>query len=61
MATNLTDDVDIFAPDKDLLDKAVESYEENVPLVGQIAAGLTLPGMAMDLATAGKYGKRPAN
>jgi len=57
MATNLTDDVDIFAPDKDLLDKAVESYEENVPLVGQIAAGFTLPGMAMDLATAGKYGR----
>ena len=54
-------DIDIFQQggpaDKDLLDIAVEGYEENVPLVAQIAAGFTPPGMAMDIAAAGKYGR----
>ena len=57
MAQGLTDNVNIFAPEKDILDRAVEGYEENVPLVGQIAAGFTPPGMAMDLVAAGKYGR----
>ncbi|MGI9269497.1 MAG: hypothetical protein ACR2PE_03125, partial [Porticoccus sp.] len=35
--------------DRDLLDKTVEGYEEFVPLPAQIAAGFTLPGMAMDI------------
>ena len=53
--------IDIFqqggAADKDLLDRVVEGYEENVPLPAQILAGLTLPGMAADLAAGGKYGR----
>jgi len=57
-------DIDIFqqggAADKDLLDRTVEGYEENVPLLGQIAAGFTPPGMAMDIAAAGKYGRDAA-
>ena len=57
MAQGLTDNVNIFAPEKDILDRAVEGYEENVPLVGQIAAGFTPPGMAMDVVAAGKYGR----
>lgn len=55
------ENVDIFQEgglaDKDLLDIAVEGYEENVPLLGQVAAGFTPPGMAMDIAAAGKYGR----
>lgn len=43
--------------EKDLLDRAVEGYEENVPLLAQIAAGFTPPGIAMDIAAAGKYGR----
>lgn len=54
-------DIDIFQQggpaEKDLLDRAVEGYEENVPLLAQIAAGFTPPGMAMDVAAAGKYGR----
>ena len=54
-------DIDIFqeggAADKDLLDLAVEGYEQNVPFFGQVAAGFTPPGMAMDIAAAGKYGR----
>jgi len=54
-------DIDIFqdggAAQRDLLDIAVEGYEENVPLLAQIGAGFTLPGMAMDVAAAGKYGR----
>ena len=54
-------DIDIFQEggpaEKDLLDRTVEGYEENVPLLGQIAAGFTPPGMAMDIAAAGKYGR----
>jgi hypothetical protein len=55
------ENVDIFQEggpaDKDLLDIAVEGYEENVPFLGQVAAGFTPPGMAMDIAAAGKYGR----
>jgi hypothetical protein len=54
-------DIDIFqqggAAEKDLLDRTVEGYEENVPLPAQILAGFTLPGMGMDFAAAGKYGR----
>ena len=54
-------DIDIFqdggAAQRDFLDKAVEGYEENVPLLAQIAAGFTPPGIAMDIAAAGKYGR----
>ena len=35
----------------------VKAYEENVPLIGQIAAGFTPPGMGIDLLSAGKYGR----
>ena len=55
------ENVDIFQEggpaDKDLLDIAVEGYEENVPLPAQMLAGFTLPGMAIDFAAAGKYGR----
>jgi len=57
MVQGISDNVNIFNPERDILDRAVEGYEENVPLVGQIAAGFTIPGMAMDLAAAGKYGR----
>ena len=54
-------DIDIFQEggpaEKDLLDITVEGYEENVPLLAQIGAGFTPPGMAMDVAAAGKYGR----
>ena len=53
--------IDIFqqggAADKDLLDRVVEGYEENVPLPAQILAGFTPPGMAADLVAGGKYGR----
>lgn len=49
------DNINVFAPD--LLDKAVTGYEENVPLVAQIAAGFTPPGVAADVAAATKYGR----
>ena len=39
MATAPTNDIDIF--DKDLLDRAVETYEEEVPLLAQIGIGYT--------------------
>ena len=55
------ENVDIFqqggSADKDLLDIVVEGYEENVPLPAQMLAGLTLPGIGMDIAAAGKYGR----
>ena len=57
MAQSVSDNVNIFEPGKDYLDKAVEGYEENVPLLAQIGAGFTIPGMAMDVAAAGKYGR----
>ena len=46
------DSIDVFQPDA--LDRAVTGYEENVPLAAQIVAGLTPPGMAMDIAAAGR-------
>jgi len=53
--------IDIFqqggAADKDLLDRVVEGYEENVPIPAQILAGFTPPGMAADLVAGGKYGR----
>ena len=52
------DNINVFEPD--LLDRAVTGYEENVPLLAQIAAGFTPPGMAMDIAAAGKYGRDAA-
>ena len=57
MVQGISDNVNIFNPERDILDRVVEGYEENVPLVGQIAAGFTPPGMAMDIAAAGKYGR----
>ena len=52
------DNINVFEPD--LLDRAVTGYEENVPLLAQIAAGFTPPGMAMDIAAAGTYGRDAA-
>lgn len=57
MAQNISDNINVFEPGKDYLDRAVEGYEENVPLLAQIGAGFTPPGMAMDIAAAGKYGR----
>ena len=51
------DSIDIFTPQQDLLDRGVIAYEENVPLLGQVAAGFTPPGMGIDLLSAGKYGR----
>ena len=51
------DSIDIFTPQEDLLDRGVIAYEENVPLIGQVAAGFTPPGMGIDLLSAGKYGR----
>ena len=42
---------------RDFLDKSIEDYEETVPLGAQILTGFTLPGMGIDLAAAGKYGR----
>ena len=53
----MNQDVDIFAPEPDALDKAVTAFEENVPLAGQIAVGLTPAGIAVDVAEVGKYGR----
>jgi predicted ABC-type ATPase len=43
--------------DRDFLDKSIEEYEANVPLLTQIGVGFTPPGMAIDVAAAGKYGR----
>ena len=43
--------------DRDFLDKGIEEYEANVPLLTQIGVGFTPPGMAIDVAAAGKYGR----
>jgi len=43
--------------DRDILDRGIEEFEENVPLVAQIGYGFTPPGMAHDVITAGKYGR----
>ena len=55
MATAPTNDIDIF--DKDLLDRAVETYEEEVPLLAQIGIGFTPQGLAIDAAETAKYGR----
>jgi len=60
MARSVSDNVNIFEPGKDYLDRAVEGYEENVPLLGQIAAGFTPPGVAIDIAEMTKYGRDAA-
>ena len=51
------DNIDIFAPQQDLLDLGVSAYEENVPLLGQIGVGLTPAGLGVDLAETTKYGR----
>lgn len=53
----ITKDINIFRDDKDILDRAVEGYEEKVPLLSQIGIGLTLPGLAIDAAETAKYGR----
>ena len=35
--------------DRDILDRGVEEFEENVPLVAQIGYGFTPPGMLLPL------------
>ena len=57
MARSEVDNINIFAPQEDLLDMGVKAYEENVPLLGQIGVGLTPPGLAIDAAEATKYGR----
>ena len=53
-----TDISQYIKPDnRDFLDKGIEEYEANVPLLGQMLAGFTPPGMAIDVAAAGKYGR----
>ena len=59
MAVYSPNDVDIFE-DKDLLDVAVEGYEEKIPLLGQIGLGITPAGPAIDIAEATKYGRQGA-
>jgi len=56
MATSIND-VDIFEPQKDLLDKSVEAYDENVPLLAKLAIGFTPQGLAVDGAELVKYGR----
>tara|TARA_R110000796_G_scaffold10837_1_gene36370 strand:- start:47 stop:1360 length:1314 start_codon:yes stop_codon:yes gene_type:complete len=60
MAQNISDNINVFEPDKDLLDRAVEGYEQNVPLLAQIGAGFTPPGIAIDIAEMTKYGRDAA-
>jgi len=60
MARSVSDSINVFEPDKDLLDRAVEGYEQNVPLSGQILAGFTPPGVAIDIAEMTKYGRDAA-
>ena len=47
----------IKSDNRDFLDRGIEEYEANVPLPAQMLAGFTLPGMAIDFAAAGKYGR----
>jgi hypothetical protein len=56
MATSIND-VDIFEPKKDLLDRGVEAYDENVPLLAKLAIGFTPQGLAIDGAELAKYGR----
>ena len=60
MAQNISDNINVFEPSKDYLDRAVEGYEENVPLLAQIGAGFTPPGVAIDIAEMTKYGRDAA-
>ena len=57
MADNSLNNIDVFN-DKDFLDVAVEGYEENVPLLGQIGIGVTPVGVGIDLAESVKYGRQ---
>jgi len=54
---NSISDVDIFEPPKDLLDRSVEAYDENVPLLGKLAIGFTPQGLGIDGAEVVKYGR----
>ena len=56
MANSSLDNIDLFG-DKDMLDVAVESYEQNVPLAAQIGIGFTPAGIGIDVAEATKYGR----
>jgi len=56
MATSIND-VDIFEPKKDLLDRGVEAYDENVPLLAKLGIGFTPQGLAVDGAELVKYGR----
>ena len=56
MATSIND-VDIFEPKKDLLDRGVEAYDENVPLLAKLGIGFTPQGLAIDGAELAKYGR----
>ena len=56
MAESTLDNIDIF-DNRDLLDRSVETYEEDVPLLAQIAIGFTPPGLAIDAAETAKYGR----
>ena len=56
MATSIND-VDIFEPKKDLLDRGVEAYDKNVPLLAKLGIGFTPQGLAIDAAEVGKYGR----
>ena len=60
MAQNISDNINVFEPGKDYLDRAVEGYEQNVPLLAQIGAGFTPPGVAIDIAEMTKYGRDAA-
>ena len=56
MAESTLNDINIF-DDRDLLDRSVETYEEDVPLLAQIGIGFTPPGLAIDAAETAKYGR----
>ena len=57
MVDNSLNNINVFN-DKDFLDVAVEGYEENVPLLGQIGIGVTPVGVGIDLAESVKYGRQ---
>ena len=54
MANASLNNVDIF-DDRDWLDRSVETYEEEVPLLAQIGLGFTPQGIAIDAAETAKY------
>ena len=47
----------IQKPTGDLLDRGVELYDENVPLLAKLAIGFTPEGLAIDAAEVAKYGR----